>query len=605
MAGRHLPPPEIRPRSAGQDIRVLRLLLPFVWPRGDVALKLRIGLSLSLLAATALVNALVPILFARAVDRLSGSAEAVVAAPVALLIGYGLTQWLGKAMTELRWIAYGPIEQRVQRRLSLRLLEHLHGLSLRFHLGRRTGALSRNIERGLMAARDVVSHMILFVLPLAAELVVICAVLLGRYQGVYAVITVATLALYSIVLVVGSERLRPLMRQANLENSEANGRAIDSLLNYETVKYFGSERQIAVRYDEQLQEVERLSVRGLLWRSLTGLFQVSVLALGLTLLILLAGRQVAAGQLSVGDLVLLNTYLLQLIRPLDSLGRTYRLIKNAITSLEQTLELLEEEPEVADRPGAKPLPAGTGALRFDDVRFAYDPRRPVLHGLNFAVEAGRTLGIVGASGAGKSTIVRLLFRCYDPTGGVIRLDGADLRDVQIESLRAAIAVVPQDAVLFNETITFNIAFGRPEASQQEIEAAARLAHIHDFIAGLPDGYATMVGERGLKLSGGEKQRVAIARAVLKRPRLYLFDEATSALDSHTERAIQENLREVSRGTTTVIITHRLSSVVHADEILVLDRGRVVERGAHDALLSKGGRYAALWMRQQQAPDAAD
>jgi ATP-binding cassette subfamily B protein len=405
--------------------------------------------------------------------------------------------------------------------------------------------------------------------------------------------------------VIGSERLRRRQRRAVAEGAEAHGKAVDSLLNYETVKYFGNERHIADRYDGALQEVERLTVNAMMWRSLTGILQVSILGVGLTAMILLAASKVAGGAMTVGDFVLVNTYLLQLIRPLDRLGQLYRSIKQSLTDVEQMLTLLDQPAEVADAAGAGILPKGPGRLRFEGVGFAYDPRRPVLNDVSFEVPPGRTLAIVGPSGAGKSTIGRLLFRFYDPTSGRITLDGADIAAVTQASLREAIAVVPQDAVLFNDTILYNLAFGRPGASMEEIEQAARQAQIHDFIASLPDGYETMVGERGLKLSGGEKQRVAIARAILKRPRLFLFDEATSALDSHTELAIQRSLREVSRGTTTLVIAHRLSTIVHADEILVLEDGRIAERGSHAALLNRGGAYAALWARQQADREAAD
>jgi ATP-binding cassette subfamily B protein len=596
-------PSAATPPSA--DLRALRLVLPFLWPAGDRGLKLRLVASVLMLGLTALLNALVPILFARAVDGLSAPGGALAAAPVALLLGYGALHWISKVGNELRWALYGPIEQRVQRRVGLAVFGHVHDLSLRFHLGRRTGQLSRVLDNGMRGVRELLFDLVFLILPLFAEIAFICAILLGRFDSAFTGITIATLSLYGVCLVLGSEFLRKHQRRATIEGAEAHGRAVDSLLNYETVKYFGNEAHVSARYDRSLAKVERLTVRATLWRSLTGVIQVSVLGAGLTLMVTLAAAKVQAGTMTVGDLVLVNTYLLQLIRPLDRLGQIYRSIKQALTDLEQMMTLLAERQEVTDRPGAAALPPGRGDLRFEGVGFAYDPRRPVLRDVSFEIPHGRRVAVVGASGAGKSTIGRLLFRFYDPTQGRILLDGRDIRDVTQASLRAAVAVVPQDAVLFNETIRYNIAFGRPEASAEEVEEAARLARLDGFVRSLPDGYETVVGERGLKLSGGEKQRIAIARAILKRPRLFLFDEATSALDSHTERAIQESLSAVSRGTTTLVIAHRLSTVVDCDEILVLDGGRVMERGPHAALLARGGAYAALWARQQARPEAAD
>ncbi|HEV7370531.1 ABC transporter ATP-binding protein/permease [Arenibaculum sp.] len=596
------------PPSRPQDLKALRLVLPFLWPKDDRALRLRLGAAVGLLGLTALLNALVPLLFARAVDQLSGGAPAgfgPMTLPVALLLAFGLLQWLAKIGNEMRWALYGPLEQRLQRRVGLAVFRHVHALSLRFHLSRRTGQLSRVLDNGIRGVRELLFDLVFLILPLFAEIAFISVVLLGTLPPLFGALALATLVLYGACLVAGSEWLRRHQRRAVAEGAKAHGDAVDSLLNHETVKYFGNEEHVAERYDRALRRVEELQVRALTWRSLTGALQVSILGAGLTAMLVMAGLEVGRGVLSVGDLVLVNTYLLQLLRPLERLGQIYRSIKQSLTDVEQMMTLLAERPEIADAPGAGPLPSGPGALAFEGVGFAYDPRRPVLERVSFSIEPGRTLAIVGASGAGKSTIGRLLFRFYDPGSGRILLDGTDVRTVRQSSLREAIAVVPQDAVLFNDTIFYNIAFGRPDATREEVERAAGLARVHDFVTALPDGYDTQVGERGLKLSGGEKQRIAIARAILKRPRVFLFDEATSALDSHTERAIRDSLAEVSRGTTTLVIAHRLSTVVHADEILVLDGGRVVERGTHAALLARRGPYAALWSRQQDPARAAE
>lgn len=586
------------------DLAVLRLVLPYLWPPDDPALRWRLGGAIALLSAMAGLNALVPQLFATAIDGLIASVEdgpdtAIALSPFLLLAGYGLLHWVGKLIGEARWAIYGPIEQRIQRRLALAAFRHVHGLSLRFHLDRRTGQLTRILDNGLRGVRELLFDAVFLVLPFVAEIIFVTAMVVRQFEGIYALIMLATLASYAVVMVLGARWLRGHQRKSLSVAAMAQGRAIDSLLNYETVKLFGNEEHDAERYDTSLRQVEYHQVKVLVSRALVGGAQASIVAAGLTVMVLMAGSDVLAGSMTVGAMVLINTYLLQLIRPLERVGTLYRSIKMELTHVEQMVVLFDERPDVTDAADACPLPDGPGRLEFDDVGFAYGPERGVLSGISAMVEPGRTLALVGPTGAGKSTVARLMFRFYDPQAGAIRIDGCDLRDATQDSVRAAIGVVPQEPVLFNETISFNIGFGRPDAGQEAIEAAARAAEIHDFIAGLPDGYDTLVGERGLKLSGGEKQRVAIARAVLKDPRIFLFDEATSALDSRHEKLIQANLQRISAGRTTVVIAHRLSTVVDADEILFIDQGRIAERGTHADLLDRNGAYAALWAHQSR------
>jgi ABC-type transport system involved in Fe-S cluster assembly fused permease/ATPase subunit len=596
--------------SEAHDIKVVRMMAPFLWPKDDMALRVRLVISISLLAATAGLNALAPALFALAVDHLTPQeifseegevigSIAVTLLPLAILLGYGAVHSFSKALREMRWLLYGPIEQRLKRNIAMTVFRHLHEMSMQFHIGRKTGALSRIMDNGTRGVDNLLMATVFTILPLVTEIVIILVVMLAFFDFIFTAIILATFVLYTVALIIGSEWLRKHQRKAVIESAAAHGKAVDSLLNYETVKYFSNEDFVAGRYDESLAKVERLTIKALTSRSVTGVIQVLILGVGLTSMILLGGNRIVAGNMEVFGFVLVNMYMLQIIRPLDRVGNLYRSIKQAFVDVEQMMGLLMEDPEIRDAENAAPLGGSEGKIEFRDVSFAYDIRRPLLDHVSFTVPAGRTVGIVGTSGAGKTTLGRLLFRFYDPSSGQVLVDGADLRMVQVETLRAAIGVIPQDAVLFNDSLFYNIAFGQPGATQEQVEHAAKLAQIHDFSAGLPDGYDTVVGERGLKLSGGEKQRVAIARAILKRPRIFLFDEATSALDSKTEQEIQKSLRDVSKETTTLIIAHRLSTVVHADEILVLEDGKTVERGTHDALLRDGKTYATLWAQQQK------
>ncbi len=557
-------------------------------------------LALAFLMAGKLVNITIPFLYKHAVDALSGGSPAIIAVPVATILGYGLARVMSQGFNELRDGVFAKVAQRAVRQIALSAFRHIHALSLRFHLERRTGGLARAVERGTAGIEFLLSFMLFNVVPTLLEILLVCGILWRLYNWVFAAVTLATIVTYvAFTFLVTDWRIR-FRREMNTRNSEANTKAVDSLLNYETVKYFANEAHEAERYDRALRAYERAAVRSETTLAMLNIGQGVIVSSGLIGIMILAGQGVAAGRMTVGDFVLVNTYLIQLYTPLNFLGMVYRNIKQSLTDLEQMMSLLKIRPEVEDQPGAPALQVRRGAVAFRNVDFRYDPRRAILTGIDFEVPPGASLAIVGPSGAGKSTIARLLFRFYDVDDGAIEIDDQDLRDVTQDSLRRSIGVVPQDTVLFNDTIFYNIAYGRPGASRAEVEEAARLARIHDFVAGLPDGYDTMVGERGLKLSGGEKQRVAIARVILKAPQILIFDEATSALDTKTEREIQASLAEVATDRTTLVIAHRLSTVVDADQILVLDHGRIVERGHHRDLLARGGVYAAMWARQQEA-----
>ncbi|KOF54003.1 metal ABC transporter permease [Achromobacter sp. DMS1] len=581
-------------------LHTLRTLFPYLWPAGERGLKIRVVAALLCLFAAKGATVYVPVLYKHAVDALSGGAPGAVAVPLGFILAYGAARVLSLLFAELRDALFARVGQHAIRAVGLRIFRHLHGLALRFHLSRQTGGLTRSIERGTKGIQTLLSFLLFNILPTFFELGLVCAVLWKMFDGWLALATGATVALYIAYTLAVTEWRAKFRRQMNETDSEANTKAIESLLNYETVKYFGNEEHEARRYDASLTRYERAAVRSQVSLSVLNIGQAAIISAGLTLVMWMAARGIAQGRHTLGDFVLVNTYLLQLYQPLSFFGFIYREIKQSLIDMERMFELLGQDREIADRPGAAPLRVAGGAVEFRDVRFGYDARRPILKGVSFAIPAGKTVAVAGSSGAGKSTLARLLFRFYDVDSGAILIDGQDIRDVTQASLRAAIGVVPQDTVLFNDTIRYNIGYGRPGASEAEIREAARLAHIDGLIDAMPDGYGTLVGERGLKLSGGEKQRVAIARTLLKRPAIFLFDEATSALDTHTEREIQANLREVSQDRSTLIIAHRLSTVADADEILVLAEGRIVERGRHAQLLARGGLYASLWARQQSA-----
>ncbi|MGE3773379.1 MAG: ABC transporter ATP-binding protein/permease [Gammaproteobacteria bacterium] len=587
-----------KPAAARSDLAVIRELLPWLRPFAG-----RIGLALGLIVAAKLSNLYVPIALKQLVDRLNLPADALTL-PVALLVAYGAARVGVTLFTELRQIVFARVSARASRDITLRVFRHLHALSLRFHLERRTGGVARDIERGASSVGELLDWTLYSILPTALEVLMVTVVLVWNYDWSFALITLATLATYAAWTIAITEWRTGYYRAALDANTRANERAVDSLLNYETVKYFGNEAHELRRYDDNLRHLENAQVTSVKMLALLNLGQTTVIAAGVTAMMWRAAAGVVAGKLTIGDLVLVNAYLLQLSAPLFLLGMVYRQVRQALTNMERLFGLLDQQQDVQDAAGARPLVVTRPRLRFEDVHFSYDGRREILKGVSFEIPPGGTVAVVGHSGSGKSTLARLLYRFYDVDAGRITIDGQDLRALTQASLRAAIAIVPQDTVLFNDSIEYNIRYGRPDASAAEVESAARAAHIHDFIAGLPDGYATLVGERGLKLSGGEKQRVAIARALLKNPAILIFDEATSALDSKSEQAIQAELERIQIGRTTLVIAHRLSTVRDADRILVMDDGRIVEQGSHTELLARDGQYAQMWTLQQRDEEAA-
>jgi ATP-binding cassette subfamily B protein len=582
----------------GSEWRNVGTLLPYV-----LEYKWRVLLALVCLISAKLANVGVPLIMKQVVDRLEG-ASAIVAVPVALLATYGILRFSATMFGELRDVVFVPVTQRAIRRVALGVFRHLHSLSLRFHLERQTGGMTRDIERGTRAISTLLSYLIFSIIPVILEFTLVAVVLLAKFDWRFAAVTFGAVIVYIAFTVSVTEWRMAIRRQANELDSRANTRAIDSLLNYETVKYFGNEDFEARRYDENLRKYESAAVKNEASLGVLNIGQSFVIAVAVTALMLLVAQGVARKSFTLGDLVLVNGLLIQLYIPLNFLGMVYREIKQALLDLDRMFRLLSENREVDDKPGAVELPPGPANVEFRRVDFHYERARQILFDVSFAIPAGHRVAVVGHSGSGKSTLARLLYRFYDAASGAIVINGADIREVKQASLRAAIGIVPQDTVLFNDTILYNIRYGRPDASDAEVHEAARAAHIHDFIVTLPAGYETMVGERGLKLSGGEKQRVAIARALLKNPRILIFDEATSALDSRAEKAIQAELERISEGRTTLVIAHRLSTVMDADQILVLQNGRIVERGSHQQLLDAQGEYARMWALQQQQAQAA-
>ncbi|MCH2166617.1 MAG: ABC transporter ATP-binding protein/permease [Oceanicola sp.] len=593
---------EVAREERARGIDVVAQVLPYIWPPGERGIKVRVVIAMAALVMAKIVAVSTPFFYKEAVDALAGdtpdSGTVLALGAVGLTVAYGGARLLNILFQQLRDVVFARVAQRALRKLALRTFQHIHALSLRFHITRKTGAMSRVMERGVKGVSFLLRFLLFSIGPLVLELVMICAVLVTLFDVRYLLVVVVTMIAYVWFTFAVTEWRVRIRRQMNNHDNEANQRAIDSLLNFETVKYFGAESREAERYDGAMQQYEGAALKTAWSLGAINIGQAVIVNAGLVIVMVMAARGVSDGTLTVGDFVMVNAYMMQVVAPLDMLGFVYREIRQALVDMGEMFGLLGQPADVLDKEGAAELAVTGGAVALDDVHFGYDAARPILKGVSLSVPAGATLAIVGATGSGKSTIGRLLFRFYDVDGGSLTIDGQDVRDVTQQSLHEAIGVVPQDTVLFNDTLLYNIAYGRPEASQTEIEAAARAAEIHEFIMALPDGYDTQVGERGLKLSGGEKQRVGIARTILKDPPILLLDEATSALDTETERDIQRALQRMGRDRTVIMIAHRLSTVAEADKIVVLDAGQVVEEGTHEALLAKRGRYAELWDYQR-------
>lgn len=595
---------ELAANERRSGLRTIRKVGPYLWPDDKPWVKRRVVIALVSLVLAKLVNMLAPLLFGKAVDALSGQASDLVLGGVGLTLAYGFSRLMNVGFQQLRDGVFARVGQRALRMLALETFTHIHRLSMRYHITRKTGGLSRIIERGVKGVDFLLRFMLFSVGPLILELLLVSLVLLWLLDIRYMAVVLVTIAIYVWFTFKVTEWRVRLRREMNEQDTDANQKAIDSLLNFETVKYFGAESREAARYDSSMEAYEGAAIKTATSLAMLNFGQSLIITSGLVAVMVMAAFGVQAGTITVGDFVMVNAYMIQITMPLNFLGTVYREIRQALVDMGEMFDLLEQPQEVSDKPGVPDLKVSHGAVQFDTVKFGYDPARPILKGVSLNVRSGENVALVGPSGSGKSTIGRLLFRFYDVTDGAVRIDGQDVRDVTQDSLHDAIGVVPQDTVLFNDTIRYNIAYGRANATEDDITAAARAAQIHDFIVSLPEGYDTMVGERGLKLSGGEKQRVGIARTLLKNPPILILDEATSALDSETEASIQGALKLAGEGRTVITIAHRLSTIADADRIVVLENGQVVEEGTHDSLLASHGRYATLWNRQMQEEEAA-